>query len=134
MATRVRLFRPQYQRRARTLPAAGFFEAAGLNPVAVGASVVFALAAALTVFDAHRPVAVVLRSGLLIAGRLGQGYTSLSWTEITAIDSDHAMVSITTSGRQMYQLHIDSRAAGFIARMTRRMLFTKPGAPLRPPL
>ena len=126
---RVRLYRPAFQRRARCLlavalllPAAGFFQAAGVNPITIGASVVLVLTAVGFVYDSLRPVAIVIRSGILIAGTLGHGVSSVSWSEIVRVESTGGVVSLTTSGRSLYQIQVDTRAARFLSRMVEHAL------------
>ena len=124
---RVRLYRPAFQRRARCLlaialllPGAGFFQAAGVNPITIGASILLVLVAAGIVYDSLRPVAIIIRPGILIAGTLGHGVSSVSWSEIARVESTDGLVSLTTTGRILYQIQIDPRAARFLSRMVER--------------
>jgi hypothetical protein len=123
------MYRPRQQRRARTLlgialllPAAGFLNAAGPNPISLFATGLLFVAAVLVVYDALRPVAVVVRTGILVMGSLGHRAHALSWTEIVRVDFDGALVSITTMSEQLYQLQIDRRAARLLSRMVERRL------------
>ena len=126
---RVRLHRPVHQRRARCLlgialllPGAGFLQAAGLNPITIGASGVLVLIAAGVIHDALRPVAIVIRSGILLAGTFGHRASSVSWSEIVRVESAGVVVSLTTTGRMLYQIQVDPRAARFLSRMVERAL------------
>ena len=142
---RVRIRRPAYQRNVRILlaaalliPAAGFLPAAvaGLAPGSspdIGASVglvavaVLAALAGIAVFDAVRPVVIVTRLGIGIAGRIGAQPTWIAWSEIVRVEADAGVVSIETRGRQLYQLGLSSRAARFIAgRVERQMSRRRP--------
>jgi len=126
---RVRLYRPISQRRARSLlgiallvPGAGFLQATGANPVTLVAAAALLLAATGVVFTALRPVATVLRSGIIIAGVFGSSASMISWSEIVRIESTDGLVSLTTAGRTLYQIQIDSRTARFLSRMAERVL------------
>ena len=126
---RVRLYRPTYQRRARCLlaialllPGAGFVQAGGLNPVSIGASGVLVAAAILVVIMALRPVAVVLRSGILIMGSPSQPATSIGWGEIVRIESEAGVTGVTTRGKMLYQLALDARGERFVSRMVEHTL------------
>lgn len=131
---RVRLYRPAFQRRARCLlaialllPGAGFFQAAGVNPITIGASVVLVLAAAGIVYDSLRPVAIVIRAGILIAGTLGHRVFSVSWSEIVRVETADGVASLTTTGQILYQIQIDPRAARFLSRMVEHTLASGEG-------
>lgn len=126
---RVRLYRPALQRRARSLlavavllPGAGFLRAAGVNPITVVASAALVLTAAGLVYDALRPIAIVIRSGVLIPGALGHEAASVSWGEIVRVESTGGVVSLTTNGRSLYQIQVDTRAAQFLSRMVEHAL------------
>lgn len=127
---RLRLFRPLYQRRARVLlatalllPAAGFFRAAGINPITIAASAMLLVAAAFVTADALRVVAVIVPSGLLVRGSLGRPETAISWNEIVRVEEpDVGVVSISTRGKAMYQLQLDARAAGVMSRIVERRI------------
>ncbi len=132
---RVRMYRPRQQRRARTLlgialllPAAGFLNAAGPNPISLFATGLLVAAALLIVYDALRPVAVVVRTGILVAGSIGHRAHALSWSEIVRVDFDGAIVSIATINEQLYQLQIDARAAQLLSRMVERRLTSDAGS------
>ena len=119
------------QRRARSLlaialllPGAGFLQAAGANPVTLVASAALLLTATGVVLTALRPVAIVLRSGIIIAGVFGSSASMISWSEIVRIESLDGSVSLTTVGRALYQIQMDSRAARFLSRMAERVLST----------
>ena len=146
---RVKLHRPRYQRNARILlaaalliPAAGFLPAAVTDahiggsgggeqvahstdqrgPLALPGIAVLALvtAAVLVVLDALRWVAIVTRHGIGIAGRIGVQPAWIAWSEIVRVDEDNGVVSIETRGRQLYQLGLSARAAGFVSRTAER--------------
>jgi len=131
---RVRLYRPISQRRARSLlgialliPGAGFLQATGANPVTLVAAAALLLIATGVVYTALRPVAIVLRSGIIITGVFGSSASMISWSEIVRIESIDGSVSLTTAGRTLYQIQIDSRAARFLSRMAERVLSTGAG-------
>jgi hypothetical protein len=124
---RIRLYRPVAARRARSLlalalllPAAGFLSAAGPNPVTIATSAAFAALAVVTFYSALRPIAVVVRSGLLITGAFGQPNHALSWGEIVRVERDDDVVGIATSNEKLYQLQLDPRAALLLSRMIER--------------
>ena len=71
---------------------------------------------------ALRPVATVLRSGIVLAGVFGQLATSLAWDEIVRIESADDVVSITTRQKRLYQLQVDLRTAAFLSRMMERRI------------
>jgi hypothetical protein len=132
MQMRVRLYRPIQQRRARCLlgialllPAAGFIQAAGLNPVTGFASAVLLLGFIAVVIMALRPVIVVLRSGILIFGSFGQPTASVAWGEIVRVESTDGVVSLTTSGKALYQIQVDTRTAGFLSRMIEQSISSR---------
>jgi hypothetical protein len=136
---RVRIRRPTYQRNVRILlgaalliPAAGFLPAsiahaagtygrpAAVVPViAVG---LFGVLAVVCVYDALRWVVIVTPRGIGIAGTLGASATWLSWAEIVRVDTSGSIAVLTTRGRQMYQLELTTRTAGFLGRMIHRHL------------
>ena len=140
---RVKLHRPRYQRNARILlaaalliPAAGFLQAAAARLASasrpdIGASVglvaaaVLAALAVLAVYDALRPVAIVTRHGIGIAGTLGSQPTWIAWSEIVRVEDDGGVVSIETRGRQLYQLGLSARAARFIAARVERQIIRR---------
>lgn len=127
---RLPLFRPVSQKRARVLlgialllPAAGFLRAAGVNPITVTASAVLVVAAVAVTADALRAVAVILPSGLLIRGSLGRPGTAISWNEIVRVEEpDLGVVSISTRGKAIYQIQLDTRAAGIMSRIVERRI------------
>jgi len=121
---RVRLYRPVHQRRARLLlaialllPAGGFLDAAGINPVTVLASGALVVGSLFIAIAALRPVAVVLRTGIIIAGTIGSPSTGLSWKEIVRVEQIDDVVSVETVGNSIYQIQLDRRAARFLSRM-----------------
>ncbi|MFW5745049.1 MAG: hypothetical protein ACOC2D_17390 [Spirochaetota bacterium] len=126
---RIRLRRPRYQRNVRILlafaliiPAAGVTQLSGTNPASLFLTVVLTLLAAWSVYDAYRWIAVVTRYGIGIAGVVGTGTTWLAWGEITRVEVEGMVVSLTTRGRAIYQIQIDPRAARFLARMVERQI------------
>lgn len=138
---RVRLYRPIHQRRARCLlgialllPAAGFMQAAGLNSVTIFASAILVLGFATVVIMALRPVATLLRSGMIITGSLGQSATIIAWDEIVRIEPTGDVVSITTRRKMVFQIQIDLRAVGFLSRMVGRTLSVRGTGPRARPL
>ena len=129
---RVRLHRPSHQRRARALlglaallPAAGFFQAAGVNPVTIAAAVVLVIVCVATVYDAFRSVATVLREGLLLPGRVGHGRTSVAWSEITSVETSPGAISFTIGSRSVVQLHLVEREIALLERMVHRSLIKR---------
>ena len=130
---RVRIRRPQHQRRSRTLlafalviPAAGIVSAAGANSVSVTAATAFVALAVITIYDAGRVVLIVTRHGLGIAGPLFASIRWFAWTEVVEIDADAPVVSITTTGREMFQMFLEPRTAVLVASMVRRSMIARP--------
>lgn len=126
---RIRLRRPRYQRNVRVLlafaliiPAAGVTQISGTNPASLFLTILLTLLAAWSVYDAYRWIAVVTRYGIGIAGVVGLGTTWLSWGEITRVEIEGMVVSLTTRGRTVYQIQVDPRAARFLARMVERQI------------
>ncbi|MEE8441959.1 MAG: hypothetical protein V3S41_09570 [Spirochaetia bacterium] len=146
MRKRVRLYRPAIRRRARCLlavalllPGAGFLQAGGVNSITIVASGALLLAAAGVVYDALRPVVIVIRAGIMIAGAFGYGAAGISWNQIVRVELTGGVVSLTTTGRMLYQIEVDLRAARFLSRMAEYVLSsgrggpTERAAPRRPP-
>ena len=136
---RVRFRRPRQATRARLLlatalplPAAGFFQAAGVNPISLTAAVILTAIALVGVVDALRPVLVVTRRGLVIRKLSGARDVILSWSDIEEVKADSAVVSITavTAGkkRMMYQLELTTRGAQFVERAYQRNLVSGLGS------
>jgi len=128
---RVKLFRPPYQRNVKLLlafailiPAAGFLEAAGSNPISVSAAGILALVAAAVAVDAVRFIVLVTRQGIAIRRTLGSGLVWLSWTEIVRVAAVDAVLVLETRGRVIYQLQMTPRSAAFVARMVCRQIRT----------
>jgi hypothetical protein len=126
---RVRFRRTPSQQRARTLlavalllPAAGFLQAAGINPVSVAGVIVCAVASFAAALSAIRPILIVLRVGITIPGSLGRPATSLGWREVKSVETTGGLVSLTTTSRVMYQLQLGTRGAEFLNRMVARNL------------
>ena len=126
---RIRLRRPRYQRNVRILlafalviPAAGVTQVSGTNPASLFLTVVLAVLAAWSVYDGFRWIAVVTRYGIGIAGVVGMGTTWLAWGEITRVEVEGMVVSLTTRDRAIYQIQIEPRAARFLARMVERQI------------
>ena len=127
----VRVRRTRSQQRARTLlslslllPAAGFLQAAGINPISVGGAMIFVIASLVAAYAAFRPILVILRSGITIGGALGSSSVSLSWREIKHVELTPGAVSLTTTGLQMYQIQVNRRTGEFICRMVERALLS----------
>ncbi len=136
---RVKLRRPQYQRNVRILlgaalliPAAGFLPAslaqaavthgrpgAVVPGLAVG---LFGILAVVCVYDALRWVVIVTPRGIGIAGTLGTSATWLAWSEIVRVETHASVAVLTTRSREMYQLELTARTAGFLGRMVHRHL------------
>jgi hypothetical protein len=126
---RIRLRRPRYQRNVRILlafalviPAAGVTQVSGTNPASLFLTVVLTVLAAWSVYDGFRWIAVVTRYGIGIAGVVGMGTTWLAWGEITRVEVEGMVVSLTTRDRAIYQIQIEPRAARFLARMVERQI------------
>lgn len=130
---RVRIRRLKYQRNARVLlsfalliPAAGFLTAAGLNSVSMTGAATLVLLAAVSFYDAYRTAIVVNRYGIGIAGPLFSAMRWFAWSEILQVETDAPVVSLTMRSRELYQIHVDPRAARFISTMVSRTIMTRP--------
>jgi hypothetical protein len=88
--------------------------------VSIVASVLLAGLAVVLIMDAVRPTATVVRHGLLVRARLGGAPETIGWSEIVRIEMSHGAVGLTTLGKNIYQLHVDDRAAAFLGRMVQR--------------
>lgn len=128
-AMRVRIYRPGYQKRARTLlaialllPPSGVIGAAGLNPISVTFLAICVAGAGFILGNTFRPVVTALRHGILIAGSAAVPEAAVAWVEITAVEVQDGVVSLT-AGDTMYQLQVDSRSAAFLGRMAERHVF-----------
>ena len=120
----LRVYRPRPQKVARVLlafalllPVAALFQAVGVTRLAVGASFVLGILAAALVFGAFRPVLIVGRHGLGVVGLFPGEVHWLTWPEISAVTTDGAVVSLTTTGKMIYQVRIDIRSAALLRRI-----------------
>lgn len=123
----VRLYRPRSRRRARILlsvavllPAAGLFQVSGLNPLSVVTAAGCSVLCVWIAVDALLPSATISRHGILIRGGIGRGPDAVSWAEITNVEDDHGIVSLTSRSRVLYQIETDLRSAQFLSRMVLR--------------
>lgn len=126
---RVRLRRPLRGRRARVLlaaalliPAAGFFQAAGVNPLSITAALLLGAGALALLVDAVRPVLTVSRSGLVVRRLIGAGDQVLPWREITQLEVVDEVISVTTRDQSVYQIELTARTAAFVGRIHHRAL------------
>ena len=122
---RVRLYRPAQQRRARwllaiaiLLPAAGLFQASGINPLSVFFASLCIVASLWLAIDTARPTATVTRHGILIRGPLGRVPDAVSWSEVVRVEEEPGLIRIGTRGKVEYQVLANSRVARFISRRT----------------
>jgi hypothetical protein len=130
---RVRIRRLKYQRNARVLlafalliPAAGFLTVAGPNTVSLTAVSSLVLLAFVSLYDALRVAVVVNRYGIGIAGALFSPMRWFAWSEIVQVETDAPIVALTTRSRELFQVHVDTRAARFITAMVGRTIMTHP--------
>ena len=120
----VRVYRPRQQRVARVLlafalllPAAAFFQAIGVTKLTIGAASVLGICSLALAFGAVRPVLIVGRHGLGVVGLLPGEVHWLTWPEISELSTEGAVVALTTTGKMIYHVQIDARAADLVRRM-----------------
>jgi hypothetical protein len=146
----VRIRRPAHARRSRLLlaiavllPAAGFFQAAGVNPLTTTAAIVLVAAAALIVADACRAVLVMTRHGLIIRQLFGSGSRELLWADVDRAEVHGPVIELQSrrfesgrpratrhapaQARSVFQLDLGKRAASAVARCHQRNLISGTG-------
>ena len=120
------------------LPAAGFVQAAGANPLTLTATVMLSVVSAMTMVNAYRSVLIMTRDGLIIRQLFGGGSRELLWADVKRAESHGPVIELesrpygagasrTTAyppaqPRSVFQLDVGERAALAIARCYRRKL------------
>jgi hypothetical protein len=120
----VRIYRPRPQRVARMLlafalllPVAALFQAIGITRLTVFSTTALLVLAGSVLFGALRPVLIVGNHGLGVVGLFPADVNWLTWPEITAITTEGSVVSLTTTGKMVYQVQIDIRSTALLRRM-----------------